>query len=76
MTRTQLTALCRSIERQHIVEVAIHSGARVCGIPERVRIDLTDDRVFGEVVIRSSGGSLRRGQIYGYRGGSVPAVVG
>ena len=56
MTRTQLTALCRSIERQHIVDVAIHSGARFCGIPERVRIDLTDDRVFGEVVIRSSGG--------------------
>lgn len=56
MTRTQLKTLCRSIERKHIVEVASHTGTRFCGIPERVRIDLTGACVFGEVVIRSSGG--------------------
>lgn len=56
MTRRQLAALCRSIERQHIVEVASHTGSRFCGIPERVRIDLSAGRVFGEVIIRSSGG--------------------
>lgn len=56
MTHTQLTMVCRSIERRHIIEVAVHSGVRVCGIPERVRIDLTDDRVVGELVIRSARG--------------------
>ena len=69
MTQTQLTTLCRSIERRHIIEVAVHSGARFCGIPERVRIDLTDDRVLGEVVIRSV-----RGLPEAVRFGDIAAV--
>lgn len=56
MTGTQLAALCRSIEHQHIIELAMHSGIRFCGIPERVRIDLSDARLYGEVVLRSSRG--------------------
>lgn len=59
MTHTQLTMVCRSIERRHIIEVAVHSGLRFCGIPERVRIDLTDGRVVGELVMQSVRGQPR-----------------
>lgn len=69
MTRTQLTIVCRSIERQHIIEVAVHSGLRFCGLPERVRIDLTGEFVIGEVVIRSV-----RGLPEAVRFGDIAAV--